>query len=78
MWALSGASILLAILQSLCTAVFAISGIRLAIGLTALAAVTGHLGLAGTINSTFNEPYDVARQFATLDHLSGGRAAGTS
>jgi FMN-dependent oxidoreductase (nitrilotriacetate monooxygenase family) len=43
--------------------------------LTALAAVTGHLGLAGTINSTFNEPYDVARQFATLDHLSGGRAA---
>jgi len=43
--------------------------------LTALAAVTDHLGLAGTINSTFNEPYDVARQFATLDHLSGGRAA---
>jgi hypothetical protein len=41
MWALSGASILLAILQSLCTAVFAISGIRLAIGLTALAAVSG-------------------------------------
>jgi alkanesulfonate monooxygenase SsuD/methylene tetrahydromethanopterin reductase-like flavin-dependent oxidoreductase (luciferase family) len=43
--------------------------------LTALAAVTEHLGLAGTINSTFNEPYEVARQFATLDHLSGGRAA---
>ena len=43
--------------------------------LTALAAVTDHLGLAGTINSTFNEPYEVARQFATLDHLSGGRAA---
>jgi FMN-dependent oxidoreductase (nitrilotriacetate monooxygenase family) len=43
--------------------------------LSALAAVTTHLGLAGTINSTFNEPYDVARQFATLDHLSGGRAA---
>jgi FMN-dependent oxidoreductase (nitrilotriacetate monooxygenase family) len=43
--------------------------------LAALAAVTGHLGLAGTINSTFNEPYEVARQFATLDHLSGGRAA---
>jgi FMN-dependent oxidoreductase (nitrilotriacetate monooxygenase family) len=43
--------------------------------LTALAAVTDRLGLAGTINSTFNEPYDVARQFATLDHLSGGRAA---
>jgi len=43
--------------------------------LTALAAVTTHLGLAGTINSTFNEPYEVARQFASLDHLSGGRAA---
>ena len=43
--------------------------------LAALAAVTERLGLAGTINSTFNEPYEVARQFATLDHLSGGRAA---
>jgi FMN-dependent oxidoreductase (nitrilotriacetate monooxygenase family) len=43
--------------------------------LAALAAVTDHLGLAGTINSTFNEPYEVARQFATLDHLSAGRAA---
>jgi FMN-dependent oxidoreductase (nitrilotriacetate monooxygenase family) len=43
--------------------------------LAALAAVTEHLGLAGTISSTFNEPYEVARQFASLDHLSGGRAA---
>src|SRR5882724_8989546 len=43
--------------------------------LAALAAVTEHLGLAGTINSTFNEPYEVARQFASLDHLSGGRTA---
>ncbi|MFD3538622.1 NtaA/DmoA family FMN-dependent monooxygenase [Streptomyces sp. NPDC058662] len=43
--------------------------------LAALAAVTEHLGLTGTINSTFNEPYEVARQFATLDHLSAGRAA---
>lgn len=42
--------------------------------LAALAAVTDRLGLAGTISSTFNEPYEVARQFATLDHLSGGRA----
>ena len=42
--------------------------------LTALAAVTDRLGLVGTINSTFNEPYEVARQFAGLDHLSGGRA----
>jgi FMN-dependent oxidoreductase (nitrilotriacetate monooxygenase family) len=43
--------------------------------LAALAAVTDRLGLAGTINSTFNEPYEVARHFASLDHLSGGRAA---
>jgi FMN-dependent oxidoreductase (nitrilotriacetate monooxygenase family) len=43
--------------------------------LAALAAVTDRLGLAGTISSTFNEPYEVARQFASLDHLSGGRAA---
>jgi Luciferase-like monooxygenase len=34
--------------------------------LAALAAVTDRLGLAGTINSTFNEPYEVARQFASL------------
>jgi FMN-dependent oxidoreductase (nitrilotriacetate monooxygenase family) len=43
--------------------------------LAALAAVTDRLGLTGTINSTFNEPYEVARQFASLDHLTAGRAA---
>jgi FMN-dependent oxidoreductase (nitrilotriacetate monooxygenase family) len=43
--------------------------------LNALAAVTERLGLAGTINSTYNEPFEVAKQFASLDHLSGGRAA---
>ena len=43
--------------------------------LAAVAAVTRHLGLAGTIQATYNEPYEVARQFATLDHLSDGRAA---
>ncbi|MCI4673698.1 NtaA/DmoA family FMN-dependent monooxygenase [Candidatus Mycolicibacterium alkanivorans] len=43
--------------------------------LAALAAVTEHIGLAGTINTTFNEPFEVARQFASLDHLSDGRAA---
>jgi FMN-dependent oxidoreductase (nitrilotriacetate monooxygenase family) len=43
--------------------------------LAALAGVTERIGLAGTINSTFNEPYEVARQFASLDWLSGGRAA---
>jgi FMN-dependent oxidoreductase (nitrilotriacetate monooxygenase family) len=43
--------------------------------LAALAAVTDRIGLAGTINSTFNEPFEVARQFGSLDHLSAGRAA---
>ncbi len=42
--------------------------------LAALADVTEHLGLVGTLNATFNEPYELARQLATLDHLSGGRA----
>lgn len=43
--------------------------------LSALAAVTERLGLAATVNATFNEPYEVARRLATLDHLSGGRTA---
>lgn len=43
--------------------------------LGALAAVTERLGLAATVNATFNEPYELARRLATLDHLSGGRAA---
>ncbi|MER8043786.1 NtaA/DmoA family FMN-dependent monooxygenase [Streptomyces sp. NPDC094032] len=43
--------------------------------LAALAAVTDRLGLAATVNATFNEPYEVARRLATLDLLSGGRAA---
>ncbi|MFE9119129.1 NtaA/DmoA family FMN-dependent monooxygenase [Streptomyces sp. NPDC007172] len=43
--------------------------------LNALAAVTDWLGLAATVNATFNEPYETARRFASLDHLSGGRAA---
>jgi len=43
--------------------------------LNAIAAVTTHLGLGGTINTTFNEPWELAKQFASLDHLSGGRAA---
>jgi FMN-dependent oxidoreductase (nitrilotriacetate monooxygenase family) len=43
--------------------------------LAALAAVTDRIGLAATVNTTFNEPYALARLFATLDHLSEGRAA---
>lgn len=42
--------------------------------LASLAAVTRHIGLVGTLSATFNEPYELARQLATLDHLSDGRA----
>jgi FMN-dependent oxidoreductase (nitrilotriacetate monooxygenase family) len=43
--------------------------------LSALAAVTHHLGLAGSATTTYNHPYHVARILASLDHISGGRAA---
>src|SRR3954467_2421688 len=42
--------------------------------LPALAAVTEHIGLIATASTTFNDPYHIARKFASLDHLSGGRA----
>ncbi|WP_054687044.1 LLM class flavin-dependent oxidoreductase [Pantoea stewartii] len=42
--------------------------------LSALAGVTEHLGLVGTVSTSYSEPFTVARQFASLDHLSGGRA----
>ncbi|WNW12375.1 LLM class flavin-dependent oxidoreductase [Pseudomonas sp. DTU_2021_1001937_2_SI_NGA_ILE_001] len=42
--------------------------------LSALAAVTERIGLIATATTTYNEPYHVARKFASLDHLSGGRA----
>lgn len=43
--------------------------------LAALSAVTEQIGLAATLTTTYHEPLEVARQLATLDHLSGGRAA---
>ncbi|MBU3068104.1 LLM class flavin-dependent oxidoreductase [Nocardia sp. NEAU-G5] len=42
--------------------------------LSAFAAATEHIGLAATATTTYNDPYDIARKFASLDHLSGGRA----
>lgn len=42
--------------------------------LSALATVTDRIGLVGSVTTTFNEPYNVARVFASLDHLSKGRA----
>ncbi|THF83293.1 LLM class flavin-dependent oxidoreductase [Cohnella fermenti] len=42
--------------------------------LSALAAVTTNLGLIGTVGTTYNEPFHVARKFASLDRISGGRS----
>lgn len=40
----------------------------------ALSTLTTHIGLVSTVNTNFNDPYNLARRFASLDHLSGGRA----
>ncbi|KAF0844987.1 LLM class flavin-dependent oxidoreductase [Nocardia caishijiensis] len=42
--------------------------------LTAIAAATTHLGLIATASTTYYEPYNLARLFSSLDHISGGRA----
>ncbi|MGW0214535.1 LLM class flavin-dependent oxidoreductase [Micromonospora chokoriensis] len=42
--------------------------------LTALAGATEHIGLIATASTTYNEPFNLARRFASLDHISGGRA----
>lgn len=42
--------------------------------LPALAMVTERIGLIATASTTYNEPFHIARKFASLDHISGGRA----
>ncbi len=42
--------------------------------LTALSQATSRIGLIATVSSTYNEPYDLARRLASVDHVSGGRA----
>jgi alkanesulfonate monooxygenase len=42
--------------------------------LSALAAVTKNIGLVATVSTTYNEPFNVARKFASLDWISNGRA----
>ncbi|MFF2158074.1 LLM class flavin-dependent oxidoreductase [Paenibacillus chitinolyticus] len=42
--------------------------------LSALAAVSTHIGLVGTLSTSYSEPFTVARQFGSLDVISGGRA----
>jgi FMN-dependent oxidoreductase (nitrilotriacetate monooxygenase family) len=43
--------------------------------LAAMARKTRHIGLAGTLSTAFYHPFHIARSFASLDHMSGGRAA---
>lgn len=42
--------------------------------LASIAAATEHIGLIGTVSSSYNEPYNIARRFAALDHASRGKA----
>ncbi|MEH2115808.1 LLM class flavin-dependent oxidoreductase [Nostoc sp.] len=42
--------------------------------LSALASVTEHIGLVATASTTYDQPFHIARRFASLDHISGGRA----
>jgi alkanesulfonate monooxygenase len=42
--------------------------------LSALSMATEHIGLMATGSTTYDEPYHIARRFASLDHISGGRA----
>ena len=43
--------------------------------ITVLSATTTHIGLGATVSSSFSEPFNVARIFGSIDHISGGRAA---
>src|SRR4051794_7751787 len=43
--------------------------------ITALVGCTTHVGLGATVSTSFSEPYNVARIFGSIDHISGGRAA---
>lgn len=43
--------------------------------ITALAGCTTHVGLGATVSTSFSEPFNVARIFGSIDHISGGRAA---
>jgi hypothetical protein len=47
--------------------------IELATLLTALTGATTRIGLGGTVSTSVSEPYNVARQYASLDHISAGR-----
>lgn len=42
--------------------------------LAAIGACTSHIGLVATASTTYNEPFHIARKYASIDHISGGRA----
>jgi FMN-dependent oxidoreductase (nitrilotriacetate monooxygenase family) len=43
--------------------------------LTAVALATQHIGVIATASSTYNDPFNIARRFASIDHITGGRVA---
>lgn len=52
-----------------------LTGLEPTVLIASMAAVTEHIGFIGTVSTTFNEPYNLARRFASLDHISGGRVS---
>jgi FMN-dependent oxidoreductase (nitrilotriacetate monooxygenase family) len=52
-----------------------LSGLEPTVLIAALAEATERLGFVGTVSTSFNEPYNLARRFASLDHMSGGRVS---
>ncbi|WNC13820.1 LLM class flavin-dependent oxidoreductase [Brevibacillus brevis] len=52
----------------------AVSGLEPLTLLSALAVATRRIGLIATVSTSFNEPFNIARRFSSLDHLSNGRA----
>lgn len=51
-----------------------ITALEPTIVLASIAAATARIGLIGTASTSYNEPFNLARRFASLDHVSGGRA----
>jgi N-acetyl-S-(2-succino)cysteine monooxygenase len=51
-----------------------VGGLEPTVLLAALAATTERIGLIATASTTYNEPYNLARRFASIDHISDGRA----
>lgn len=61
-------------LEALCRSAVYIANIEPMVFICALAGVTSRIGLVSTASTSYHEPYHLARRFASLDHLSGGRA----